>query len=300
MSRREAQIRELIGRSRGLRKQVFIDAYRHLVFAHMVGSQGGKAAADLDRDGYRDQGVFGPVRTSSGKYDYALDTAREMLEANIEHHKGLTGEVRAALQAFLDSGVLDDRTPAARGRSGGEVSGSGTQWAIRGDVEDDPKPAEREGERSGSPELGLPYSPVDERPAAIQREPFPFDPNERDRATLRHRRTQNELHELAVARGYETRRPDRASEPDFDLACTRGDVCILLEVKTLSVTNEAKQLRLGLGQLIDYQDELARQGHTTEPVLAVDSEPSDLRWAEMCESHGVRLVWPECFHVVFE
>ena len=55
----------------------------------------------------------------------------------------------------------------------------------------------------------------------------------------------------------------------------------------------------GLGQLLDYQNVLAGNGREVRAVLAVEREPSDPRWATLCERHGVRLAWPETFLSLF-
>ena len=78
MSVREQKIRDFIETLKGLEKRVMIDVYRHLVFAHMVGSEGKRAAARLDAD-YPSQGLFEPARNRDGTYAFALHSASDML-----------------------------------------------------------------------------------------------------------------------------------------------------------------------------------------------------------------------------
>jgi hypothetical protein len=99
---------------------------------------------------------------------------------------------------------------------------------------------------------------------------------------------------LARSRGAETRSPGTA-DPDFDLAWKQGDIVTVVEVKSLTDTNQDGQLRLGLGQVLDYQHRLELNGCSTRAVLAVEKEPNDSRWTEICGNHGVNLVWPEIF-----
>ena len=66
-----------------------------------------------------------------------------------------------------------------------------------------------------------------------------------------------------------------------------------LDVKSLSASNEEKQLRLGLGLVLRYQDTLRRQQPmSVEAVLMVEREPTDSTWLDLCERVGVLLLWP--------
>jgi hypothetical protein len=65
-------------------------------------------------------------------------------------------------------------------------------------------------------------------------------------------------------------------------------------------TNEDKQLRLGLGQVLDYQDQLMARHSRVRAVLAVERRPTDDRWLQLRERHEVTLVWPETFGTVIE
>ena len=141
--------------------------------------------------------------------------------------------------------------------------------------------------------LSTPYRYVDEMPAAIDREPFAVDPDVVDRALLGHRKTQNALACLAGEYGFAILSPG-AGDPDFDVAWSSSDATTVAEVKTLTPNNEARQLRLGLGQVLDYQDALSAGGRIVRAVLAVDREPSAGRWQRICARHGVTIAWPGC------
>ena len=86
-------------------------------------------------------------------------------------------------------------------------------------------------------------------------------------------------------------------EPPFDLAWDSGDgdLCIAA-VKSLTLVNEEKQLRLGLGQLLRYAQQMRARGHDqVTPVLVGELEPTDSSWLDLCDSLGVVLAWPGSF-----
>ena len=46
--------------------------------------------------------------------------------------------------------------------------------------------------------------------------------------------------------------------------------------------------------MLDYQDQLRRvQELEVRAVIAVESEPSDDRWVELCAGHDIIVTWPE-------
>jgi hypothetical protein len=136
--------------------------------------------------------------------------------------------------------------------------------------------------------LSRSYQPVSERPRATARDPFSVDPNELDRATLAHRRTQNQLARLASAAGATVLSPG-PGDPDFDLAWEQGGTVTIAEIKSLKPRNEARQLRLALGEILDYQDQLAQAGQPVRAAVVVDKKVSSDRWAELFARHDVRL-----------
>lgn len=68
----------------------------------------------------------------------------------------------------------------------------------------------------------------------------------------------------------------------------------IAEVKSLTDDNEAHQLRYGLGQLLDYRQEVtdAQGGGPPRCVLAIPRAPHRLTWLAKCEAAGVQLCWP--------
>jgi hypothetical protein len=124
--------------------------------------------------------------------------------------------------------------------------------------------------------------------------PFLRDPNLLDRALTAHVNLQNGLSDYLNARGAATWSPG-PGEPDYDLAWELGGVRFVAEVKSLTASNEDRQLRLGLGQVLDYQQLM----HSTDPlvlaVLVIEREPASDRWLALCARHGVALTWPDRF-----
>jgi hypothetical protein len=72
-------------------------------------------------------------------------------------------------------------------------------------------------------------------------------------------------------------------------------------MKSVTPKNEEKQLRLGMGQVLRYQQVLSLRfaGKSVIPVLASEREPKDPTWVTLCEAHGVRLVWPKIMASLF-
>lgn len=87
-------------------------------------------------------------------------------------------------------------------------------------------------------------------------------------------------------------------DPDFDLGWSHRTGWYVAEVKSLTDQNEARQLRLALGQVLDYHDALSRRHPIVRAVIAVGRRPRDPRWISLCERHDVLLVWPETFAAV--
>ncbi|GGX15822.1 hypothetical protein GCM10010321_32640 [Streptomyces chartreusis] len=64
------------------------------------------------------------------------------------------------------------------------------------------------------------------------------------------------------------------------------------EVKSLTMANEARQLRAGLGQVLDYQDQLRERTLQASAVLWIERALSEGRWIDLCHRVGVILAWP--------
>lgn len=84
-------------------------------------------------------------------------------------------------------------------------------------------------------------------------------------------------------------------DPNFDLAWQREDVIYVAEIKSITNKNEEQQLRLGLGQVLRYGDQLRRRYPKVRTLLVPEREPRDVAWRSLCAELGVQLVSPSTF-----
>ena len=138
------------------------------------------------------------------------------------------------------------------------------------------------------------YRPANEDPQSNPGDPFARDPNEVDRSLAAHAQTQNALHAFLIDRRIRAWSPG-PGEPDFDIAWERKGVVWVGEVKSVTPTNSTRQLRLGLGQVLDYQDSMLLRHPKVRAALALSAPPDDRRWVALCLRNGVVLVWPGTF-----
>ena len=145
----------------------------------------------------------------------------------------------------------------------------------------------------GKSQIGSSYRRADESASVAQRDPFSVDPALVERASQAHATTQNALADYVLKLEFTPSSPN-ADDPNFDLAWQTTTGWCVAEVKSLSSSNEEKQLRLGLGQVLRYQDTLRRQQSLpVEAVLMVERKPTDTTWLDLCEGIGVLLLWPD-------
>jgi hypothetical protein len=145
--------------------------------------------------------------------------------------------------------------------------------------------------------LGVTYRREDENKTTSAQDLYRFDPDARDRGTRGHAKTQNALADFLVAHGLEPR-SWMMSEAPYDLAWEAAGAIHVAEVKSLTARNEERQLRLALGQVLRYGQELAYKGKPIKRFIVVERAPSDPSWMDLCHSLGVILVWPGNFDAV--
>jgi hypothetical protein len=148
--------------------------------------------------------------------------------------------------------------------------------------------------------FGAEYRREDEDIAVGQRDPAEVDPALIERGLKGHKRTQNRLADLVQGQGLSPR-SHRPGEPNFDLAWVADGTVFVVEVKSITSKNEEKQLRLGLGQVLRYQQVISirHEDQRVIPVLAAERKPNDATWSDLCRQLGVRLVWPETMPSLF-
>ena len=119
-----------------------------------------------------------------------------------------------------------------------------------------------------------------------------------EKGTKRHEATRTALADFLTANGISPR--EHGLEAAFDLGWIGKDGSLwITEVKSLARTSERQQLRLGLGQLLDYRHACTRADRTILEALVVEHEPSDLQWVGICAAVGVVLAWPDRFEAAF-
>jgi hypothetical protein len=148
--------------------------------------------------------------------------------------------------------------------------------------------------------------PGEMRPATLRQtvettdtnEPWLYDPSELDRATREHRALENWLITSLIEAGAAPLDP--AGEPQFDLAWTKGSALVVCEVKTTSVVNETKQLRLGIGQVLHYRHVLRRALpiSAVTAALLVSAAPAERDWLDICGQLSIVLFWPDRWSTV--
>ena len=118
-----------------------------------------------------------------------------------------------------------------------------------------------------------------------------------DRGTRAHQET------LALLRDFLAPHEIMAlSTPKADAAwLSEGspETLVICEVKSLADGHEAQQVRLGIGQLLDYAHTVRRNppsGVTRiQPVLVLERKPVDERWLALADSLGITLTWAPDF-----
>ncbi len=140
--------------------------------------------------------------------------------------------------------------------------------------------------------IGSPYLAPDEKIKTSKRDPFEVDPDIVDRGLRGHAATQNALANFLIAHGIEPLSPN-PGEPSFDIAWSCNEVLWVAEIKSTTRENEEKQLRLGLGQVLRYRQQLQQISPIVNAVLAVEHQPIDKMWIDLCSQVGVLLVWPD-------
>jgi hypothetical protein len=138
------------------------------------------------------------------------------------------------------------------------------------------------------------FVPRNEAVRSREARPWARDPSEVDRALATHARIERLVAEAAVAEGWRARAYGRG-DPVFDLLLERTDGAaptVVVEVKSLTATNEEKQLRLALGQVLRYRQLLQAAEVEVVAFVALERPPGDSAWLDLCASVGVRLVWP--------
>ena len=121
------------------------------------------------------------------------------------------------------------------------------------------------------------------------REPFEFDPHELERTTEEHMRAQDRIAEALKELGATVCSPIGGG-PDYDIAWVFRNRRFVAEVKTTRDANISKQLRLGLGQIMEYRHQMSLDGTEPRAVLIAAGKPPADHWYQICRGASVDLM----------
>jgi hypothetical protein len=151
---------------------------------------------------------------------------------------------------------------------------------------------------AGTPTLGPPPTrPFTPAGAAIIRRSSTAtaaDPDVYGRGVNAHRALLRKLARNVRAAGFAPREP-RVPTPNWDLAWDTPSLTWIVEAKSLTPSNETHQLRLGLGQLLEFLSGMRaiNPGATYKSALVVEYEPIRSGfWSRVCADVDVVLAWP--------
>ena len=138
------------------------------------------------------------------------------------------------------------------------------------------------------------YRQADEELSIGAFDPMDVDPAVVERGTRGHAVTQNALADFLNKRGISPRSP-RPDEPSYDLAWEFEGTVYVAEVKSVTNRNEERQLRMGLGQILQYRHQMRQllEREVVGILVAEREPPAD--WMPLCESLSLHLVWPGQF-----
>ena len=141
--------------------------------------------------------------------------------------------------------------------------------------------------------FGVDYRIADEETSVAACDPFSLDPAIVERGLHGHAATQNALAEFLINQQLTPLSPG-PGEPSYDLAWKIDNEIWIAEIKSITNSNEEKQLRLGLGQVLRYCH-ILKTSENVHGVLVIERAPSDQTWIDLCEAHNILLIWPDAF-----
>lgn len=126
--------------------------------------------------------------------------------------------------------------------------------------------------------------------------PLTRDLTQLDRGTAAHEATVTALVNYLGNKGVLVQAPGRHA-PRFDAGWAVDDIVYIAEVKSLGDVNQDQQIRLGLGQVLDYVHQLERQQTfgLVHPVVILERRPNDERWPQLFASRDILLTWAPNF-----
>jgi hypothetical protein len=121
-------------------------------------------------------------------------------------------------------------------------------------------------------------------------EVFTKDPAKLERALMTHIDTQNQISDIISGKGFKPLSPGKGKKPDYDIAWKSYKNFWIVEVKSLPNGGETSQLRIGLGQLLHYKEQLRKKYPklTIRTVLALEKRPEfEEMWRSICDDSNI-------------
>lgn len=165
-----------------------------------------------------------------------------------------------------------------------------------GKIPQNPSKSPRQPGRPG--QLGTTYRRADEKSTPRIPAAHVYDPDNVGRGYRSHSKTQNHLADFVEHELGATPRSPNGSDPQFDLLWQIDQITYVAEIKSLTTDNEERQLRLAVGQVLRYRQQVQRQrrgSRPVRPVIALERAPTDQSWKALCTELGILLVWPKTF-----
>jgi len=137
------------------------------------------------------------------------------------------------------------------------------------------------------------------RPAsatALSPTPHQTDGQTVHRGHLAHCELQDQLAKFIEDNGLTPHSPE-GGDPPFDVMWRmQSGTPRIVEIKSMTSENERHQLRLALGQVLDYVHRVEEHGTKASGAIVIEKPPSNARWERLCAKHGVVLAWPGELH----
>jgi hypothetical protein len=130
--------------------------------------------------------------------------------------------------------------------------------------------------------------------AALPRSGY-YDMDALDRRTADHHALQSAAERWLTSLGWTSHHSPIGSQVLADLMGEHRGRWVVVEVKTIDPDRPElarQQLRLGLGQVLDYRQRLRRIHADTHGVIVVSIAPSDPAWIEITNASDIGLTWP--------
>lgn len=136
-------------------------------------------------------------------------------------------------------------------------------------------------------DVGEDYKAADESPTIVPPALASADPDLLAEGLRQHALVQNLLATHVSKWGAIPRSPG-AQDPQFDLAfSTQDGTLFVVECKSLTAANETSQIRIGIGQVLDYAHRMSAR-----PLLMLSRRPTSDHWLDLAANNGISLVWP--------